>query len=87
MPMGSLANAVIFAVQSDGSLKLANGAPVQVGSFLESRGYALAPGVQHAFSFTGTIASLFGRHGISSGTTYSLVLIGEDAYHAAVVAS
>jgi len=87
MPMGSLANSIFLAVQSDGSLKLANGTPIQVGSFLESRGFSLAPGVQHTFGFTGAITSLFGKHGVLSGTTYSVVLMGEDAYRATIVAS
>ena len=85
MAMGSMANSFFFAVQRDGSLVLVNGAPGQVESLLGSDGYSLAQGASHTFSFHGTITSLLGKHGESSGTTYTLVLLGSEAFRGVTV--
>ncbi len=78
MEMGSssVANSIVFAVQSDGFLKLISGTPGQVGSFLGAEGYSLAGGASHQFTYSGAIASLMGKHGIVSGSSYSVVLMG-----------
>ena len=76
MMMGSMPNSIFFAVQSDGSLRLVNGTPGQVESFLGSGGYTLAAGASHSFTFTGSITSLLVKHGVSSGSQYDLILVG-----------
>jgi hypothetical protein len=89
MGNGSNANSVIFVVQSDGSLKLANGTPGQVGSLFEgeSGGYSLSGGSSHTFSFLGTIMNLLGKSGVMSGTTYNVVIVGpQDLGNITVVA-
>ena len=85
MVMGSMANSFLFTVQPDGLLQLANEAPGQAGSLLGSDGYTLAPGGAHTFSFSGTMTSLVGKHAISSGTTYALVLLGSEEFSGATV--
>jgi hypothetical protein len=76
--MESTSSSIFFAVQSNGALRLLNGAPGEVESLFGSDGYSLASGASHLFSFTGTITSLSGRHAISSGTTYDVVLMGSE---------
>jgi hypothetical protein len=78
MMTGSAPNSIFFVVQPDGSLRLVNGTPGQVESFLGLGGYSLAAGASHSFSFTGTITSLLGKHGISSRSQYNVVLIGSE---------
>jgi len=80
MMMGSAPNSIFFVVPPDGSLKLVSGAPGQVESFLGSGGYSLSPGASHSFSFTGTITSLLGKLGVSSGTRYSVELAGSENF-------
>ncbi len=77
--LGSMADSIFFAMNSNGTLELVNGTPGQVESFLGSNGYSLAPGASHSFVFSGTITSLLGKHGVISGTDYTLVLMGSDA--------
>ncbi len=77
--LGSIANSFVFAVGSDGSLKLLAGASGQVESVLESSGYLLAEGATHQFSYSGAITSLLGGHGISSGTSYNVIVFGPEA--------
>lgn len=77
--LGSIANSFVFAVGSDGSLKLQAGASDQVQSVLEASGYSLAQGATHQFTYSGAITSLLGSHGISSGTSYSVVVFGSEA--------
>ena len=79
MGSGSMANSIVFVVQSDGSLKLINGTPGQIGSSLEGSGFSLAGGQTHHFTYSGQITSLLGRHGVVTGTKYSLVLMGFGA--------
>jgi hypothetical protein len=77
--LGSIANSFVFAVGSDGSLKLQAGASGQVESVLESSGYSLAEGATHQFTYSGAIASLLGGHGISSGASYNVIIFGSEA--------
>jgi uncharacterized protein DUF4382 len=74
----SMANSVIFIVQSDGSLKLVSGTPDAVGTLLQGVGYTIAGGASHSFTFTGTITSLLGKHMITSGSKYNVALMGSD---------
>ncbi|HEV2226678.1 MAG TPA: DUF4382 domain-containing protein [Nitrososphaerales archaeon] len=77
--LGSLANSFVFAVGSDGSLKLQAGASAQVQSVLEASGYSLAQGATHQFTYLGAITSLLGSNGISSGTSYNVITFGSEA--------
>ena len=77
--MGSMASSIFFVIQSDGTLKLAGGTPNDIGPFLGSGGCTLAAGASHTFTFSGAIASSFGKSAISSGSTYNVVLMGSDA--------
>jgi Domain of unknown function (DUF4382) len=77
--LGSIATSFVFAVGSDGSLKLQAGASGQVESDLEDSGYSLAEGATHQFSYSGAITSLLGGHGISSGTSYNVIVFGSEA--------
>jgi hypothetical protein len=78
MPIGPMANSIFFAVKSDGSLSLVNGNPGQVETYLGLNGYTLVGGTTHSFSFSGTITSLIGRLGISSGTEYTVEILGSE---------
>ncbi|HEY6283147.1 MAG TPA: DUF4382 domain-containing protein [Nitrososphaerales archaeon] len=77
--LGSIANSFVFAVGSDGSLKLQAGASGQVESVLEASGYSLAQGATHQFTYSGVIASLLGSQGVSRGTSYNVVVFGSEA--------
>ncbi len=72
---GSVGNSFVFAVQSDGSLKLLNGSADEVGSLFDGTGYSLAGGATHLFSYSGTIMSVVGGHTISNGTSYTVVVV------------
>jgi hypothetical protein len=76
--LGSLSNSFVFAVGSDGSLRLQAGASGQVESVLEANGYSLAAGATHQFTYSGAITSLLGSHGISSGTSYNVIIFGPE---------
>ncbi len=76
--LGAVSSSVVFAVESDGSLQLVSGGTGQVQSLLEASGYSLAAGATHQFSYTGAISSLLGDHRISSGTSYTVVVIGSE---------
>lgn len=77
--LGSIANSFIFAVGSDGSLKLQAGASGQVESVLEASGYSLAQGATYQFTYSGVITSLLGSHEISPGTSYNVIVFGSEA--------
>jgi hypothetical protein len=77
--LGSIVNSFVFAVGSDGSLKLQAGGSGQVESVLEASGYSLAVGATQHFTYSGAITSLLGGHGISSGTSYNVIVFGSDA--------
>ena len=77
--LGSIANSFVFAVGSDGSLKLQAGASGQVQSVLEASGYSLAQGATHQFTYSGAITSLLGSKGISSGMSYNVIVFGAEA--------
>ncbi len=77
--LGSMANSIFFSVAPNGTLQLVNGTPGQVESLLGSNGYSLASGAPRSFTFSGSITSLLGKHGVASGTDYTLVLMGSDA--------
>jgi uncharacterized protein DUF4382 len=72
-PMG---NSAIFVVQSDGSLKLVSGSPEMEMPMLAASTYTIAGGASHSFTFTGTITTILGKHAISSGTEYNVILFG-----------
>lgn len=76
--LGSVSSSAIFAVESDGSLKLLTGTSGQIASLLGASGYSLAAGATHHFSYSGIITSLVGNHGISSGASYYVVMIGSE---------
>jgi hypothetical protein len=75
--LGSVGNSFVFAVHSDGSLRLLSGDADQVGPLFEGQGYTLAGGASSRFSFSGTIVSL-GAHSIISGSGYTVVVMGSD---------
>jgi len=77
MLSGSMANSVIFVVQSDGSLKLVNSSPNALGLLLQTDGYTIAGGESHSFIFTGTMTLLV-KHMITSDSTYNAVFLGSD---------
>ncbi len=77
--LGSIANSFVFAVGSDGSLKLVAAASGQVESVLESSVYSLPEGATHQFSYSGAITSLLGGHGIATGTSYNVIVFGPEA--------
>jgi len=77
--LGSIANSFVFAVGSDGSLKLQAGASGQVESVLEASGYSLAEGATHQFIYSGAITNLLGNHGISTGINYNVIVFGSEA--------
>jgi len=77
--LGSVANSFVFAVGSDGSLKLQAWASGQVESVLEASGYSLAQGATHQLTYSGAITSLLGSHGISSGSSYNVIVFGPEA--------
>ena len=79
MSTGSMANSFLFAVQSDGSLRLVNGTPDQVSPLFGSSGYTMAAGASRTFSFSGTITNLLAKHGIASGEKYNVALMGSEA--------
>jgi hypothetical protein len=76
--LGSVGNSFVFAVHSDGSLKLLSGDADEVGPLFEGQGYTLASGASFRFSFSGTIVSLVGAHSILSGSGYTVVVMGSD---------
>lgn len=77
--LGAVVNSAVFTVQPDGSLRLFNGPPGQVGLLLAGPGFSLAPGQGQTFSFSGAITTLLGGKGITAGGTYSVVVIGYGA--------
>ena len=85
MSMGQASATFYFAVQPDGSLRLVNGTPGDVGGLLGSSGYSMASGAQHAFNYVGSITSLLGRQGIKSGASYDLILMGPEVLGSATV--
>ncbi len=87
-PMSALATlggSVVFAVRADGSLQLLNvgagsgSSPGQVRSILAAAGSQLAGGASADFSYSGTISTLLSRPGVSSGTTYYVLIMGSHA--------
>ena len=76
--LDSVTNGFVFAVGTDGSLKLLNGSPEQVGSLFDSAGYTLAPGATFRFTYSGTITGLMGGNGIVSGGSYYVSVIGSE---------
>jgi hypothetical protein len=76
--LDSVANGFIFAVGSDGSLKLLSGSPMQIGSLFGSTGYTIAPGATFTFTYAGTITGLLGGSGIVAGSSYYVSVIGSE---------
>ena len=74
--LGSVGNSFVFAVQADGSMKLLSGNADMVGSLFQGQGYTLAGGASFRFSFSGAIVSLGGAHPITSGSGYTVVVMG-----------
>jgi hypothetical protein len=77
--LGSIANSFVFAVGSDGSLTLQNGASGHAETLLEGSGYSLAEGATHQFTYSGAITSLLDGHVISTGTSYNIIVFGSEA--------
>jgi hypothetical protein len=76
--LGAVGGSIVFAVQSDGSLKLLSGNADEVGSLFEGHGYTLAGGTSFRFTFTAEITSMMGAHAVSSGRGYTVVVMGSD---------
>lgn len=66
----------VFAVESDGSLRLLSGTPGHAGPMLGESGYTLAPGATFQFTYSGPIASLLGGREITSGASYYVMVVG-----------
>ena len=79
MSVGSVADSVVFAVQSDGSLTQVTGPTGEVGPLFVAAGYTMVGGASHQFTFSGSITGLLGRSGISSGLRYAVVVMGSGA--------
>ena len=77
--LGSVAKGAVFAVQSDGSLELLSGNPVQVESMMGGPGFTLEPGAAHQFSYSGVITTMLGGHTVASGKSYYVVVMGSEA--------
>jgi len=91
--LGSVGSSFVFVVQPDGSLKLVTGGTnthegesgdqgggmgMSVQPLFGGQGYTIAGGTSHRFSYSGVIASLFGGHSITSGSGYTVVVMGDD---------
>lgn len=75
--LASLANSFVFAVKSNGSLlPLRMGTTDQFQAVLRNTGYQLVGSASANFSYLGAITTLISRNGISSGTSYYVVLVG-----------
>ena len=75
--LDSLANDIVFAVGTDGSLRLLNGPAGQIASLFDGAGYTIAPGATSRFTYSGTLTSMLGD-GITSGATYYVTVIGSQ---------
>ncbi|MDG6902933.1 MAG: DUF4382 domain-containing protein [Nitrososphaerota archaeon] len=75
--LGSVVNGAAFAVQPDGSLTLLTGNPGQAEALLDGSGYSIAPGSAQQFSYSGAIANIFGNRGITAGTSYYVIVMGQ----------
>lgn len=77
--LSAVAQGYAFSVSSDGSLRLLNGPPGMVTSFLAESGYTLIPGTTHQFSYSGTISAFAEGRGITAGTAYYIVIVSSEA--------
>ncbi len=75
--LGALGSSFVFAVQPDGSLRLLGMASGDVESSLGGQGYTLAAGSNHSFSYSGAITNTPSGTTITSGTGYTVVLMGD----------
>ncbi len=82
---GSMSNSIFFLLLPDGSMRLVNGTPGEINSYLGSAGFSLAAGALHSFTFRGTITSLLGKRGVSTGSQYDVVLMGSETLATQVV--
>jgi len=85
---GSLAGSVVFIVNSDASLKPLgmNAMMGEEESFVQGQGYQLAAGSSVNLSYKGTITTMMGS-GIHSGSSYQVIVVGEEALAALTVAT
>ena len=91
--LGSVGTSFVFSVQPDGSLKPVTGSTnmhegesgdqgggmgMSVQPLFGGQGYTIAGDASYRFSYSGAITSLFGGHSITSGSGYTVVVMGND---------
>jgi Domain of unknown function (DUF4382) len=78
--LGSLSTSFVLIVESDGSIQpLGSVSANQARSALNGSGYVLGQGSSHTFSYSGTLATMRTRTGVSSGGVYEVLITGSDA--------